>query len=88
MRKIRFGTLDFGEKEPNAIKELIDVDEPQLTMGRKVQEFEQKFASWLGVKYAVMVNSGTRALLTALSTYDSKEHMTTALKYASALELQ
>src|SRR5690348_2941904 len=31
---------------------------PRLTHGAKVEEFEQKFAQWLGSKFAVMVNSG------------------------------
>lgn len=33
------------------------------THGREVQAFEEEFAQWLGVKYAVMVNSGSSANL-------------------------
>lgn len=64
---IRFGTLDFGINERNAIQNLIDSNNPQLSMGKKVHEFEQRFAKWIGSKYAVMVNSGTSALMTSLS---------------------
>jgi len=39
----------------------------QTTMGKKVKSFEKKFAEYLGVKYALMVNSGSSANLVALS---------------------
>ena len=38
-----------------------------VTMGKKVLEFEKKFAKYLGVKYAIMVNSGSSANLLAMS---------------------
>ena len=40
--------------------------EGNLTMGKNVREFELDFARKLGVKYAVMVNSGSSANLLAL----------------------
>ena len=39
----------------------------QVTMGEKVQKFEKMFADYVGVKYAIMVNSGSSANLLALS---------------------
>ena len=36
-------------------------DDPQLTHGPKVRDFENKWSEWLGVKYSVMVNSGSSA---------------------------
>ena len=36
-------------------------EDPQLTHGPKVREFEKKWNEWLGVKYSVMVNSGSSA---------------------------
>lgn len=39
----------------------------QVTMGKKVKQFERMFAEYVGVKYAVMVNSGSSANLLALS---------------------
>ncbi len=36
---------------------------PRLTSGPQVAAFEREFAGWLGVKYAVMVNSGASANL-------------------------
>jgi CDP-6-deoxy-D-xylo-4-hexulose-3-dehydrase len=38
-----------------------------VTMGRKVERFEHMFAEYLGIRYAVMVNSGSSANLVALS---------------------
>lgn len=39
------------------------LDSGMLTMGREVQKFENAFASWVGVKHALMVNSGSSANL-------------------------
>src|SRR6185369_12568981 len=36
---------------------------PRLTNGPQVEAFEAEFAAWLGVQYAVMVNSGASANL-------------------------
>ena len=38
-----------------------------VTMGKKVKTFEEKFAKYIGTKYAIMVNSGSSANLLALS---------------------
>src|SRR4030042_2801230 len=38
----------------------------QVTMGEKVRQFEAMFAEYVGVRYAVMVNSGSSANLIAL----------------------
>jgi CDP-6-deoxy-D-xylo-4-hexulose-3-dehydrase len=39
----------------------------QVTMGKKVGQFEDMFARYIGVKHAIMVNSGSSANLLALS---------------------
>lgn len=39
----------------------------KFTMGEQVNNFERKFAEYIGVKHAVMVNSGSSANLIALS---------------------
>lgn len=38
----------------------------EFTLGSKVELFESKFASYIGVKYAIGVNSGTDALILSL----------------------
>ena len=48
------------EEKRAAIKVL---DSGFFTMGKKVKEFEEKFASKFGSKYATMVNSGSSANL-------------------------
>ena len=40
---------------------------PRLTNGKKVEEFENKWSRWLGVKYSVFVNSGSAANLASIS---------------------
>lgn len=44
-----------------------------LTTGRFSDEFEQKFAEWIGVKYANLVNSGSSANLIAFMTLTAPE---------------
>ncbi len=44
-----------------------------LTTGRYAREFEQKFAQWLGVRAALLVNSGSSANLIALSCLTSPQ---------------
>ena len=43
------------------IIQYLSAEDPQLTHGPKVREFEKKWSEWLGVKYSVMVNSGSSA---------------------------
>ncbi len=45
------------------LKKLSDylLTNPRLTSAGKVKEFESKWSEWLGVKYSVMVNSGSSA---------------------------
>lgn len=44
----------------------------RLVLGKETEEFENEFAKYCGTKYAVMVNSGTSALLAALLAFDIK----------------
>jgi len=41
--------------------EYLKQDDPKLTHGPKVREFESSWSDWLGVKYSVMLNSGASA---------------------------
>ena len=47
-----------------ALDSLLSTD---VTMGQKVMQFEEMFAEYLGVKHAIMVNSGSSANLIAFS---------------------
>lgn len=55
----------YGSREVNeALDSLLST---QVTMGRKVARFEEMWAEYLGVKHAIMVNSGSSANLLACS---------------------
>ncbi len=43
------------------------INEPRLTQGDTVKEFERKFAEWQGSRYAVFVNTGSLANLILIS---------------------
>ena len=61
----------LGEEELiNMIDASLDM---WLTAGRFNKEFEKKFANYLGVKYALSVNSGSSANLLALSALTSQK---------------
>jgi CDP-6-deoxy-D-xylo-4-hexulose-3-dehydrase len=42
-------------------------DDPILTNGAKVREFEENWSNWLGVEYSVFVNSGSSANLLSMA---------------------
>ena len=50
----------IGKEEQQAILDVISSG--QLVQGPKVREFEEEFAEFCGVKYAVATSSGTTAL--------------------------
>lgn len=62
-------------------------DDPKLTHGPKVAEFENLWSDWLGVKHSVMVNSGASAndlTMLALSTmYPASEILVPPLTWVS-----
>ena len=63
--KIPLITPSYRAEEVNeAIDSLLTT---RVTMGEKVKRFERLFADYIGVKHAVMVNSGSSANLLALS---------------------
>ena len=55
----------WGPEERDAIQQVVASD--RFTMGDRVREMEQHFAAYLGVKHAVMVNSGSSANLVAVA---------------------
>jgi UDP-4-amino-4,6-dideoxy-N-acetyl-beta-L-altrosamine transaminase len=66
MNPISYGKQHITEKDISAVVEVLRGD--YLTQGNKVREFEEKFADYIGCKYAVAVSNGTSALhLSALS---------------------
>jgi|TARA_B100001971_G_C18260826_1_gene586703 CDP-6-deoxy-D-xylo-4-hexulose-3-dehydrase len=64
-KKVPLAIPSYGYEE---IIEVVDsLISSQITMGKKVKQFENEFAKYIGTKYAIMVNSGSSANLLALS---------------------
>ena len=51
----------------DAVRRLLDQDDPILTQSRQVRAFEREWSDWLGVKYSVFVNSGSSANLVTMA---------------------
>ncbi len=61
----------WGDEELQAIQEVISRD--RFTMGDKVKAFELGFAAKMGVKYGVMVSSGSAANLVSVAALFHKQ---------------
>lgn len=85
--KINVGDFRIGQTEKNAIMEVLDSG--RLSEGTKVKKFENMWSKYIGTKYSVSVNSGTSALISALTAWkysiynltSSKKIITTPLTY-------
>jgi len=63
----------FSKEEKEALYSVIESD--MYSMGKRVKEFEEAFASYFGAKYALMVNSGSSAnLIATTSLFFKKEN--------------
>lgn len=73
----------YGEEELEALREPLKTGWAGL--GPKTEEFEERFAQYIGVRYAVGVNSGTAALHLALKVMgvEGYEVITTPLTFIS-----
>ena len=52
---------NLSRSDLNAVIKLLQKDDPKLTNGPAVKEFESEWSKWLGVNYSVMLNSGASA---------------------------
>ena len=69
--RVSYASRVFDEKEMQALVDsALDF---WLTTGRFSDEFEKKFAEWIGVKYAHLVNSGSSANLIAFTILTAPE---------------
>jgi CDP-4-dehydro-6-deoxyglucose reductase, E1 len=62
----------WGEEEIRALNKV--VESGMLTMGKNVADFEQAFADKFGMKYGVMVNSGSSANLIGVAALAFKKN--------------
>ena len=63
-RNVSWSPPAIGEEEKKAA--IAVVNSGWMTQGKKTEEFEKKLADYIGCKHAVVVNSGTSALITAM----------------------
>lgn len=69
--RVSYASRVFDEKEMQALTDaMLDF---WLTTGRFADQFEKLFASWIGVKYAHLVNSGSSANLVAFMALTAPE---------------
>ncbi|AFQ45948.1 DegT/DnrJ/EryC1/StrS family aminotransferase [Desulfosporosinus meridiei] len=76
---------DITEKEKQAVLAVLDSN--QLSLGPKLNEFEEKMAAYAGTQYAIACNSGTSGLhmiIAALGIKDGDEVITTSFSFISS----
>jgi perosamine synthetase len=76
---------DITQREIDAVVEVLKSG--ILSIGPKIEEFERKIAEYIGVKYAVAVNSGTSALnliVQALGIGEGDEVITTPFSFVAS----
>ena len=74
--KIPAAKIYFPQEDRKELLKQIDeiLQTGQLTLGKYTKEFEERFAAYVGTKYAIAVNSGTSALEIPLRALDVKGH--------------
>ncbi|MFL0099521.1 UDP-4-amino-4,6-dideoxy-N-acetyl-beta-L-altrosamine transaminase [Tenacibaculum maritimum] len=83
--KIPYGRQNIQQDDINAVVETLQND--FLTQGPKVKEFEEKFATYVGAKYALAVNNATSGLHLAVLAMGLKEGervITTPITFAAS----
>ncbi|SHI24200.1 DegT/DnrJ/EryC1/StrS family aminotransferase [Desulfosporosinus lacus] len=76
---------DITEKEKQAVLAVLDSN--LLSLGPKLNEFEEKMAAYAGTQYAIACNSGTSGLhmiIAALGIKDGDEVITTSFSFISS----
>ena len=63
---------NIARRDLGAVAEFLQQDDPRLTQSSHVAQFEREWSEWLGVKYSVLVNSGSSANLLTIAAL--KEH--------------
>jgi len=82
---IPYGRQHIIQQDIDAVVEVLKSD--FLTQGPKVKEFEEKFAEYIGSKYAVAVSNGTAALhlsTLALGVQPGEKVITTPITFAAS----
>jgi len=85
MTNIPLSNPDITQKEINGVIGVLKT--PYLALGPKLKEFENKFAKYIGTKYAIAVNSGTSGLhllIRALGIKKGDEVITTPFSFIAS----
>lgn len=85
MNPIPYGRQNITADDLHAVKEALLSD--YLTQGPRIAEFEKKFASYVGSKYAVALSNGTAALhlcAMALDVSPGQKVITTPITFAAS----
>lgn len=85
MYKIPLSRSDITQAEKDAVLDVLN--SPKLALGPKIKEFETVMADFVGVTYAVAVNSGTSALhliIRALAIGKGDEVITTPFSFIAS----
>lgn len=85
MKAIPYGRQNITEEDIRVVTEALKSD--YLTQGPKIAEFEEKFAKYIGSKYAVAISNGTAALHLCAMALDVKEGtkvITTPITFAAS----
>jgi len=83
--KIPYGRQNIQQDDINAVVETLQTD--FLTQGPKVKEFEDKFAQYVGTKYALTVNNATSGLhlsVLAMNLKKGERVITTPITFAAS----
>lgn len=84
-KPIPYGRQSINDDDIRAVVETLKSD--YLTQGPKLKEFEEKFAQYVGVKYAVAVNNATSALhlaTTVLGVQPGDKVIVTPMTFAAS----
>ena len=82
---IPYGKQHITDEDIEAVAKALKSD--YLTQGPKIEEFESKFANYIGCKYAVAVANGTAALhlcALALNIKEGQKVITTPITFAAS----
>jgi len=85
MKVIPYGRQNIEQDDIDAVVKTLTAD--FLTQGPKVKEFEEKFAAYVGSKYAVTVNNATSGLhlaVTSLGLKQGERVITTPITFAAS----
>ncbi len=85
MKAIPYGRQNIEQDDIEAVLQTLTAD--FLTQGPKVKEFEEKFAAYVGSKYAVAVNNATSGLhlaVLALGLKKGERVITTPITFAAS----